>query len=52
MIMEEGFDYLRFVKEFDISSLEKIEGRTDQYKGISLDDKKEYALMYILISNV
>ena len=40
-------EYVRFCKEFEISILEKIKGRIDQYKGISQKDKKEYALKYI-----
>ena len=38
---------MRFTKEFNIDLLEKIEGRIDQYKGISQNDNKEYALKYI-----
>ena len=40
-------EYVRFCKEFEISIIEKIEGRSDQYKGISQKDNKEYALKYI-----
>ena len=36
-----------FTKEFDIEIIEKIEGRMDQYKGISQKDNEEYALTYI-----
>ena len=38
--------YVRFCKEFEINTLEKIEGRIDQYKGISQKDKKECTLKY------
>ena len=38
---------VRFCKEFEINIIEKIEGRSDQYKGISQKDNKEYALKYI-----
>ena len=40
-------EYVRFCKEFEISIIEKIEGRSDQYKGISQKNNKEYALKYI-----
>ena len=40
-------EYLRFDKEFEISSLVKIEERIDQYKGTSQKDNKEYTLKYI-----
>ena len=39
--------FIRFVKEFDMYLLEKIKERTDQYKGISQKDNKEYTLKYI-----
>ena len=39
--------YVRFCKEFDIDKIDEIEGRSDQYKGVSQMDKKEYALKYI-----
>ena len=40
-------EFVMFTKEFDIKKLEEIEGRIDQYKGISQIDNKEYALKYI-----
>ena len=40
-------EYMIFSKEFHINIIEKIEGIIDQYKGISQNDKKEYALKYI-----
>ena len=40
-------EYVRFCKEFEISIIDKIEGRSDQYKGVSQKDDKEYALKYI-----
>ena len=43
----EEIEYVRFCKEFEINTLEKIEGRINQYKGISQNNKKEYALKYI-----
>ena len=36
-----------FSKEFDINLLVKLEGRINQYKGISQNDKKKYTLKYI-----
>ena len=39
-------EYVRFCKEFDIDVIEKIEGRSDQYKGVS-QNNMEYALKYI-----
>ena len=39
--------YVRFCKEFEIEIFDEIEGRINQYKGISQKDKKQYALKYI-----
>ena len=39
--------YVSFCKEFNTNIIEKIEGRIDQYKGISQKNDKEYALKYI-----
>ena len=40
-------EYIIFCKEFDINIIDKIEGRMNQYKGISQNDNKVYALKYI-----
>ena len=40
-------EYIIFCKEFDINIIDKIEGRMNQYKGISQKNMKEYALKYI-----
>ena len=35
MIEKESSEYWRFIKEFDIKTIEKIRGRIDKYKSIS-----------------
>ena len=44
-------EYVMFIKEFDIGIIQKIEGRIDQYKGISQKDNIKYTLKYIQFKN-